>query len=489
MIHSFSMYGDSIVLDVNSGAVYLFDELASALLDMVSDGGHIIGSWKDQRASIERIVDDLAENTITKSLVKSPEQSLPILISDIENLIIKHGKEAASETLDEIEHLIEDDLLFSRDHNAEEMSTLEMTHVFKSICLHVAHNCNMRCGYCFASEGNFGMRSELMDFAVAKGAIDFIVKASDGRRNIEVDFFGGEPLLNFDVIQRTVDYAREQEPEHNKKFRFTLTTNGLLLNNRIIDYINENMDNLVLSLDGRREVNDNMRKCRDGSGSYDVVLPKFKSLVERRAGKDYYMRGTYTALNKDFKEDVLHIVDLGFDQVSVEPVAAPGDDSLKLKKSDMEFIKRQYEELAFEYRKRRIENCGFNFFHFMVDLDHGPCLSKRITGCGAGYEYAAVAPNGDVYPCHQFVGKEEMKIGSVFAGINNEKLINEFKRANVYNKNKCRSCWAKFFCSGGCAANAYITNGSVYEPDNIYCELTKKRLECAIWLHATANTH
>ena len=455
MVHCFNNFGENIVLDINSNAVHIFDALSYDVLNSMYQAD--FGGWRGSCASTPA----------------------PIELTN------KYSEEDIREAIAEINSLISEGVLFSPDLDGEELLGLGMTHVFKSLCLHMAHDCNMKCGYCFASEGNFGMQNEVMDSETARKAVDFIVRASKSRRNIEVDFFGGEPLLNFDVIREVVSYARTLEPEFNKKFRFTLTTNGLLLDDKITDYVNENMDNLVLSLDGRREVNDSMRKLLDDRGSYDAVLSRIKRAVERRGGKNYYIRGTYTAMNKDFMEDVLHIADIGFDQISVEPVVAPTNKKLQLNGPDLEFLKSQYEQLAKECRKRENEGKGFNFFHFMVSLDGGPCLPRRITGCGAGYEYAAVTPRGDIYPCHQFVGVEGMKIGNVYSGIDITEITDEFKIANVYNKEKCRQCWAKFYCSGGCAANAYATNGSIFEPDSISCELMKKRIECAIWLEAT----
>ncbi|MCL2163966.1 MAG: thioether cross-link-forming SCIFF peptide maturase [Oscillospiraceae bacterium] len=498
MIHKFSIDGENVVLDVNSGAVHIFDDLSFALLSCIAEDN---GADSSISGNIGDGVDDGIRGEAgggvnggvngeagggVDSGINGGADIGAVRFSQIPKALTKeYEKKDIDEAAEEIRQLISEGLLFCGDQNDEEIVAIEMTHVFKSLCLHMAHDCNMRCGYCFASNGSFGLRKELMSFDIAKKSIDFVVEFSKDRRNLEIDFFGGEPLLNFDVIQKTVDYARERELESGKKFRFTLTTNGLLLGDRNIDYINQNMDNIVLSLDGRMEVNDKMRKLLDGRGSYNVVLPRFKKIVNKRGGKNYYIRGTYTALNKDFMEDVLHLADLGFDQISVEPVVTPEDKSLRFDAADVDYLKNQYEALAREYKKRIAAGNGFNFFHFMVDLSHGPCLSRRITGCGAGYEYAAVTPSGDIYPCHQFVGRNDMRIGSVYTGITRDDTVNMFKKANVYNMDKCKTCWAKFHCSGGCAANAFAINGSIFEPGDIYCELVKKRLECAFWIGAT----
>jgi uncharacterized protein len=361
---------------------------------------------------------------------------------------------------------------------------MEKTQVFKSLCLHMAHDCNMRCAYCFASAGSFGAERGLMPFETARRAIDFVARASGSRRNIEIDFFGGEPLMNFGAVKKTVAYARSIEASAGKRFRFTLTTNGTLLGDEAIEFANEHMDNLVLSIDGRREVNDAVRKTAGGGGTYDEIVPKFKKVLAGRGGKSYYMRGTYTARNTDFSNDALHLADLGFGQISVEPVVAPGDSSLALAKGHLPELLGEYERLAMAMRRRERRGEGFNFFHFMVDLEGGPCFARRLKGCGAGYEYAAVAPDGGIYPCHQFVGYPQFRLGDVFGGIAALETVRRFQAAHVYAKPKCRECWARYFCGGGCAANAYQSSGGagIKEPDELYCALLKKRVECAIWL-------
>jgi uncharacterized protein len=323
-----------------------------------------------------------------------------------------------------------------------------------------------------------------MDFETARAAIDFIVSASGSRKNIEIDFFGGEPLLNFNVLQCAVDYARAVEVNARKRFRFTLTTNGLLLDENIADYINANMDNLVLSIDGRREVNDAMRRRLDGSGTYADIVNKFLSVTAKRTAS-WYVRGTYTPENKDFSRDVIHLADLGFDRLSVEPVVSPADPGLEFKPGDLLTLSLEYEKLAFEMYKRKKLGKQFEFFHFNIDLEEGPCVARRIKGCGAGYEYAAVAPDGSIYPCHQFVGIEKFKLGNVFTGIGNDKTVKMMKNNNIYTKNECRACWSKFLCGGGCAANAWLYSGDIHKPNSFYCDLFRKRIECALWLKCT----
>jgi uncharacterized protein len=447
MVHRYRQFSDNIVLDVNTNAVYVFDDPSYELLS----------AWSEDSGAFSR--------------AREAE------------VAARYGEAETSEAKAEIESLIASGQLFSRGDPDAELEGVEKTHVFKSLCLHMAHDCNMRCAYCFASAGSFGMERGLMGAVTAKRAIDFVVGASGGRTNIEIDFFGGEPMLNFGVIKETVRYARDAGRKAGKRFRFTLTTNGTLLDDGAISYINENMDNLVLSIDGRREVNDAARKTVGGGGTYDLILPKFKSVLAGRGGKSYYMRGTYTALNTDFSSDVLHLADQGFDQISVEPVVAPGDAALALDRGHLPELEREYDKLALCMRRRAERGEGFNFFHFMVDMENGPCFARRIKGCGAGYEYAAVSPDGGIYPCHQFVGVGAYRLGDVFGGITNMGKVREFQAANIHAKPKCRACWAKYFCGGGCAANAYQHSGKIDEPDELYCALLKKRVECAIWLN------
>lgn len=357
--------------------------------------------------------------------------------------------------------------------------------VVKALCLHVAHTCNLNCSYCFASQGKYSGERALMSFEVGKRALDFLIENSGTRHNLEVDFFGGEPLMNFDVVKRLTEYARSIEKQHNKNFRFTLTTNGVLINDDVIDFANREMSNVVLSLDGRKEVHDRFRVDYAGNGSFDKIVPKFQKLVSSRGGKGYYMRGTFTHHNPDFLEDVKAMLDLGFTELSMEPVVCAEDDPSALTKDDIKLVMRQYEELAELMKSRRAEGKPFTFYHYMIDLTGGPCIYKRISGCGSGTEYMAVTPWGDLYPCHQFVGDESYRLGSVFEGVTNTSVRDEFASCNVYAREDCRDCWAKLYCSGGCAANAYHATGSirgVYKPG---CELFKKRMECAIMLEAS----
>ena len=356
--------------------------------------------------------------------------------------------------------------------------------VVKALCLHIAHDCNLACKYCFAEEGEYHGRRALMSFEVGKKALDFLIENSGNRRNLEVDFFGGEPLMNWEVVKQLVEYGRSKEKEHNKNFRFTLTTNGVLLNDEIMEFLNKEMSNVVLSLDGRKEVNDMMRPFRNGKGSYDMIVPKFQKFAQKRGQKDYYIRGTFTRNNLDFSKDVMEFADLGFKQMSIEPVVASEEESYAIQKEDIPKICEEYDKLAKEYIKRKKEGRGFEFFHFMIDLEQGPCVAKRLSGCGSGTEYLAVTPWGDLYPCHQFVGEEEFLLGNVEEGITNINMRDEFKLCNVYAKEKCKDCFARFYCSGGCAANSYKFHHSITDAYDIGCELERKRVECAIMIKA-----
>ena len=356
--------------------------------------------------------------------------------------------------------------------------------VVKALCLHIAHDCNLACRYCFAEEGEYHGRRAIMSYEVGKKALDFLVANSGNRTNLEVDFFGGEPLMNWEVVKQLVAYGRSLEEEHHKKFRFTITTNGVLLNDEILEFVNKEMGNMVLSIDGRKEVHDRMRPHRGGQGSYDEIVPKFKKAAESRGQMNYYVRGTYTHYNTDFAKDVLHLADLGFKQISVEPVVAPETEDYAIREEDLPQLFEQYERLAELMIKRRKEGNGFNFFHFMIDLEGGPCVAKRLSGCGSGTEYLAVTPWGDLYPCHQFVGNEDFLMGNVDEGVLRTDIRDEFKQCNVYAKEKCKDCFAKFYCSGGCAANSYNFTGNVNGSYDIGCELQKKRIECAIMIKA-----
>ncbi|HQD72399.1 MAG: thioether cross-link-forming SCIFF peptide maturase [Clostridiales bacterium] len=448
MIHKYELNGYKIVIDPCSGAVHLFDDTA---YDIVS-------------------------------LIKAAPMS-PDCPEDIVNsLSEKYSTDSIKEAYSDIYALYREGTLFSEDDYAEFAEMLGSAPV-KSMCLNVAHDCNLKCEYCFAAQGDFGMEKGLMPFEVAKSAIDFLIKHSGGRRNLELDFFGGEPLMNFDVVKKTVEYARSVEKEHGKNFRFTLTTNGLLLNDEIIDYLNREMYNLVLSLDGRKEVNDKLRPTRSGSGSYDIIVPKYQKLIEKRGDGQYYVRGTFTRHNLDFADDLLHLADdLGFDQLSVEPVVTADENDYALRESDLPRIFEEYERLANIILERKLKGNCFNFFHFMIDLEQGPCAIKRLRGCSCGNEYIAVTPNGDIYPCHQFVGMDEWKMGNVLDGSLDYEKKKYFSKTHIYYKDECKNCWARFYCSGGCNANNYASRGSVLKPHRLSCELEKKRLECAIMI-------
>lgn len=451
MIHKYKQLGLNIVLDVYSGSVHVVDDVFYDMLDFVDE------PFLEEKYTLKYF---------------------------LEKLLDKYKKEQIAEGHEEMLGLFKDGLLFSEDEYAEIAKNWQKKSVVKALCLHVAHDCNLRCKYCFADTGEFHGKRSVMTAEVGKKAIDFVIANSGKRKNIEIDYFGGEPLMNFEVVKEITEYAREQEKIHDKNFRFTITTNGLLLNDEIKEYVNENMSNIVLSLDGKKETNDRMRYRIDGSGSYDNIVPKFQDIAQSRNQDNYYVRGTFTAKNLNFSEDVLHMADLGFKQTSVEPVVAPETEDYALTEEHIPVVFEEYEKLAEEYVKRRKEGKGFNFFHFMVDLDQGPCVIKRLSGCGSGSEYLAVTPEGDIYPCHQFVGNEDFKMGSVFEGKLDEDIKTSFERSNVYTKPKCRECFAKFYCSGGCPANAYNFNKDINEPYSLACEFERKRVECAIAIEA-----
>lgn len=448
MIHKYTLNGFRIVLDTNSGAVHIFDEAPYEMLNYLED-----------------CVPDEPPVALKEALGGRWDQA------------------TFDEAYEELKELYRQGLLFSED-GYERFSDMMVNSPVKAMCLNVAHDCNLRCEYCFAAKGDFGCGRKLMPLEVGKKAIDFLIERSAGRRNLEMDFFGGEPLMNWDVVKELVLYAREQEKIHNKNFRFTITTNGLLLTDDKIDFINQEMSNCVLSLDGRKEINDRLRVRVDGTGCYDQIVPKYQKLVAQRGDKDYYARGTFTRYNLDFTEDVLHMADLGFDQVSVEPVVSDEKLDYSIKEEDLPRVFEEYERLANALLKRRKEGKGCNFFHFMIDLNQGPCAIKRLRGCGCGNEYVAVTPEGDIYPCHQFVGDEQWKMGSVLDGTFNMPMKERFAKANVYSKSDCKNCWAKFYCSGGCNANNLQYEGDILKSHNISCELEKKRLECAIMMQA-----
>lgn len=446
MIHQYKSNGYNIVLDVNSGSVHVVDDIVYDIIELYEDN------------SIQQIKEILSG---------------------------KYQEQDIDEAITEIKELEDSGQLFAQDTYKDMVVDFKNRKtVVKALCLHIAHDCNLACKYCFAQEGEYHGRRALMSLEVGKRALDFLIENSGNRKNLEVDFFGGEPLMNWEVVKELVRYGRSKEKEYNKNFRFTLTTNGVLLNDEVMEFVNKEMSNVVLSLDGRKEINDMMRPFRNGKGSYDLIVPKFRKLAESRNQTNYYVRGTFTRNNLDFSNDVIEYADLGFKQMSMEPVVASPEEDYALREEDIPAILKEYDKLALEYIKRKKEGNGFNFFHFMIDLQQGPCVLKRMAGCGSGTEYLAVTPWGDLYPCHQFVGQEEFLLGNVFEGIKNTKIRDEFKLCNVYAKEKCSSCFAKFYCSGGCAANSYQFHGNITDAYDIGCEMERKRVECAIMIKA-----
>ena len=451
MVHQYKLNGYNIVLDSCSGSIHSVDEAAY----------DIIAMYKEK--SPEEIVRELLEKYAHRSDVT--EEELYACIADVAALE-KAGK------------------LFTPDNFASMAGTFKERSgdVVKALCLHVAHTCNLNCSYCFASQGKYHGERVLMSFEVGKRALDFLIENSGRRTNLEVDFFGGEPLMNWDVVKQLVEYARTQEEPHHKKFRFTLTTNGMLIDDEVIEFANREMSNVVLSLDGRKEIHDALRVDYAGKGSYERIVPKFQKLVKARGGKNYYMRGTFTHANPDFTKDLFHMADLGFTELSMEPVVCAPGDSAALTPEDIEIVKQQYELLAVDMLRREKEGKPITFYHYMLDLTGGPCIYKRISGCGSGTEYMAVTPWGDLYPCHQFVGEEKYKLGNIWDGVTNTALREEFRSCNAYARPDCKDCWAKLYCSGGCAANAYHATGSIRGVYEAGCELFKKRIECAIMM-------
>ncbi len=446
MIHQYKLGGYNIVLDVCSGALHVVDEIAYDLIERYQN----------------------ADETTVVSAVASLHKDVPT--SEIK------------ECYEQVKELEKQGKLFSPDTFEPMAGKLKekTSGVVKALCLHVAHTCNHNCSYCFASQGKYHGERALMSFEVGKRALDFLVENSGTRRNLEVDFFGGEPLMNFDVVKKLVAYARSIEKEKNKNFRFTLTTNGVLIDDDVIEFSNREMSNVVLSLDGRKEVHDKFRVDYAGNGSWEKIVPKFQKFVQARGGKNYYMRGTFTHHNPDFLEDVRAMLDLGFNELSMEPVVCAAGDPSELTQDDLPIVLKQYEKLAELMIEREEAGNPFSFYHYMIDLKGGPCIYKRISGCGSGTEYMAVTPWGDLYPCHQFVGEEKYKLGDVFGGVTNKLAQDEFASCNVYAREECKDCWAKLYCSGGCAANAYHATGSVKGVYKYGCELFKKRMECAI---------
>lgn len=458
MIHAYKMNGYNIIIDQNSGCVHSVDEATYDIITMY-----------------ETHTKEEIKSEILKKYADDPDVTA----------------EEIDSCFDDIETLIKQNRLFAKDTFEQTASNFKRRQsVLKAICLHVAHDCNLACKYCFAGKGDYDGPKGLMSLETGKRALDFLVEQSGNRKNLEVDFFGGEPLLNWEVCKELVKYGRSLEKENNKNFRFTITTNGLLINDDVIDFCNREMGNVVLSLDGRKKTNDAMRVAKNGTGSYDLIVDKFKKFADSRGQKDYYMRGTYTRNNLDFAADVIHMADLGFKELSIEPVVSAPDEPYALRKEDLPVLKEQYQILANEMLKRYRKGNGFTFYHYMIDLDSGPCIVKRISGCGVGTEYMAVTPNGDLYPCHQFVGDEKFLLGNIYDGVKNTDVLKQFESCNVYSHKECKDCFAKLYCSGGCAANAYHATGSVNGIYEFGCELHKKRIECAIMLKvAEAEEH
>ena len=448
MVHQFKNNGYNIVLDVCSGSVH--------------------------------VVDDLVYDIIEASEGRSKEE--------VAAKLKEEGKEYKEEDIysayDDVQSLVDAEQLFTEDiFQTEILDFKKRKTVVKALCLNVSHDCNLACKYCFAGQGEYHGDRALMSYEVGKQALDFLVANSGSRKNLEVDFFGGEPLMNLDVVKQLVEYGRSIEEEKGKKFRFTLTTNGVLLDDDFVEYANKELKNVVLSIDGRKEVNDRMRPTRNGKGSYDIIMPKFKEFAKKRQG-EYYIRGTFTHNNLDFCDDVVNFIEEGFKEISMEPVVAAPEEPYAIREEDVPVIKEQYDKLAKILVDKAKEGKPVNFFHFNIDLAGGPCVYKRLSGCGSGTEYLAVTPWGDLYPCHQFVGQEDFKLGDVWHGIDNEKIVEEFKCNNVYAKDKCKNCFARFYCSGGCAANAYQFHNKILEAYDIGCELEQKRIECALMMKA-----
>lgn len=451
MIHQYKNNGYNIVLDVCSGSVHVVDDLAYDMIEMYESN-----SLEEIRTAIKEKYKDL------------------------------YSDDDINDTYSDITALKDDGQLFTEDVYRDVIIDFKKRKtVVKALCLHIAHDCNLACKYCFADEGEYhGQKRELMSLEVGKKALDFLIENSGNRVNLEVDFFGGEPLMNFDVVKEIVAYGRKREKEAGKNFRFTLTTNGILLNDEVIDFCNKEISNVVLSLDGRQCVNDKMRPTRNGKGSYDIIVPKFQEFVRKRGEKSYYVRGTFTRNNLDFVEDFNQMCELGFKEISIEPVVAPDEADYAIREEDLPKIFDEYDKLAVNIINRHKEGKPVTFFHYMLDLNGGPCVYKRLSGCGSGTEYLAVTPQGMLYPCHQFVGQEGFEIGSVFEGIKKPEIVEDFKLCNVYAKDKCRDCFARFYCSGGCAANSYQFHGNITDVYETGCKLEQKRVECAIMIKA-----
>ena len=457
MVHQYKLNGYNIVLDTCSGSVHVVDEVAYDIIALYPE------------KTPEEIVSAILAQYGGRPDVN--EEEVRACISDVAELE-RAGKLYTPDTFEPMAF------------DFKNRST-----VVKALCLHVAHTCNLSCPYCFASQGKYHGQQALMRFDVGKRALDFLMENSGDRVNLEVDFFGGEPLMNWEVVKELVAYAREREGPRGKKFRFTLTTNGMLIDDDVIDFANREMHNVVLSLDGRKEVNDRMRPFPNGSGSYDLIVPKFQRLAESRNQEKYYIRGTFTRENLDFSKDVMHYVDLGFRQISIEPVVGEDTDPYAIQEIDLPRIFEEYDILADQIIEYERKGKGFTFFHFMIDLEGGPCVAKRLSGCGSGTEYLAVTPWGDLYPCHQFVGDEQFRMGNVTDGITRPEIAGEFRGCSVYSKEKCRKCFARFYCSGGCMANSYKFHHTIHDTYDVSCEMERKRVECAIMIKAALADH
>ena len=457
MVHQYKLNGYNIVLDANSGSVHCVDDVAYDIISFFCEA-------KDRGLEPDR-------DRIQREILAKYADRDDVTPEDIDD------------TFADIDELTKEEKLFAEDIFEPSAGVLKERHTeVKALCLHVAHTCNLNCSYCFASQGKFHGERAIMSMETAKRAIDFLVENSGNHVNLEVDFFGGEPLLNWDVVKGTVAYARSIEKEHGKNFRFTLTTNGVGLNDEVMEFANREMHNVVLSLDGRKETHDRLRKFVDGRGSYDVIVPKFQEFVKRRGDKEYYMRGTFTHDNVDFTKDLFHMVDLGFDRLSMEPVVCDPSEPYALTEEDLPKIYEQYEILAKYMLQKEKEGHPITFYHYMLDLTGGPCIYKRISGCGSGTEYFAVTPWGDLFPCHQFVGEEQFKMGDIWNGIQREDIRQDFKMCNVYAREECRDCWARLYCSGGCAANAFHGTGDIRGVYEYGCDIFRKRMECAIMM-------
>ncbi len=451
MVHTFRQNGYNVALDSVSGSVHCVDDVAFDVINAY-------------------------ENTSRDEIIRTVSSKHNVSEQDV------------IECLEDVDGLKAEGLLFAEDTFRPDVEKLaKRDTVVKALCLHVAHTCNLNCEYCFAAQGKYHGERALMSFEVGKRALDFLVENSGTRHNLEVDFFGGEPLMNFDVVKRLVEYARSIENEKGKHFRFTLTTNGMLIDDDVIDFANREMDNVVLSLDGRREVNDRFRKTAGGQGSFDVIVPKFQKFVKARGDKSYYMRGTFTHFNPDFTKDIQTMLDLGFNELSMEPVVCPPADAYALTEEDKQTVLKEYEKLADMMLEREKQGKPFTFYHYMLDLEGGPCIYKRISGCGSGTEYLAVTPTGELYPCHQFVGNKDYLMGDIWQGVTRTDTRDKFKRCNAYSRKECDDCWARLYCSGGCAANAYNATGDINGVYSYGCELFKKRIECAVALQIGAS--